>query len=67
MEYESIFHSIKIPICVAGYAVYYEQKIRKITKNMGSTSEQNVHDYVPTLVKSQMCQVDISFFLLHEV
>jgi len=29
MEYESVFHSIEIPISIAGYAVYYEQKSGK--------------------------------------
>jgi hypothetical protein len=43
------------------------KKSGKLKKKMGSTSEQNFHDYVPTLVKRQMCQVDISLFLLHEV
>jgi hypothetical protein len=35
-------------------------------KSMGSISEQNIHDYVPTLVTRQMCEVDISLFLLLE-
>jgi hypothetical protein len=65
MEYEAIFRSIEIPISVPGCVVITNKNQEKKIY-MDSKSEQNVHDYVPTLVKKQMCQVHISLFMLHE-